>query len=67
MLVMTTLIRLEAGRTEAGGPTAPGREVRPPGESSAGTSAPGSAAEVISSSAEVQIHEEKVFAHLDEV
>jgi hypothetical protein len=48
MLVMTTLIRLEAGRTEAGGPTTPGKEV-------------------ISSSAEVQIHEEKVFAHLDEV
>jgi hypothetical protein len=36
------------------------------GESSVGTLAQGSAAEVISSSAEVDIHEEKVFVHLDE-
>jgi hypothetical protein len=59
MLAMATLIRLEAGRIEAGGLTTPAREVRPPGESSAGTSAQGS-------TAEVEIHEEKVFTHLDE-
>jgi hypothetical protein len=59
MLAMATLIRPEAGRIEADGLTAPAREVRPPGESSTGTSAQGSAAEV-------EIHEEKVFAHLDE-
>jgi hypothetical protein len=59
MLAMATLIHLEAGRIEAGGLTAPAREVRPPGESSAGTSAQGTAAEV-------EIHEEKMLAHLDE-
>jgi hypothetical protein len=37
MLVMTTLIRPEAGQIEADGLTAPAREVRLPGESSAGT------------------------------
>jgi hypothetical protein len=35
------------------------RELRPLGESSGGTSAQGS-------TVEVEIHEEKVFAHLDE-
>jgi hypothetical protein len=59
MLVMATLIHLEAGRIEAGGLTTLAREVRPPGESSAGTSAQGS-------TAEVEIHEEKVFTHLNE-
>jgi hypothetical protein len=38
--------------------TSPARGVRPPGESSIGTSAQGSVAEV-------EIHEEKVFTHLD--
>jgi hypothetical protein len=66
MLTMTTLIHPEAGRTEVGGPTAPAREVRPPRESSARTSAQGSTAEVISSNAEVEIHVEKVFTHLNE-
>jgi hypothetical protein len=59
MLTTTTLIHPEVGHTEAGGPTAPAREVRSPGESSAGTLAQGS-------TVEVEIHEEKVFAHLDE-
>jgi hypothetical protein len=45
MLVTAPLIRLEAGRTEAGDPTALVREVRPLGESSAGASAKGSAVE----------------------
>jgi hypothetical protein len=45
MLVTATLIRLEAGRTEPGGPTALVREVRPPGESSTGALAKGSTAE----------------------
>jgi hypothetical protein len=66
MLTTATLIRPETRQTETGGPIAPAREVRPPGESSVGTSAQGSVTEVISSSAEVEIHEEKVFAHLDE-
>jgi hypothetical protein len=66
MLVMRTLIRPEARQIEAGGLTAPAREVRSPGESSTATSTQGSAVEVISSSAEVEIHEEKVFTHLDE-
>jgi hypothetical protein len=44
----------------------PARELQPPGESSAGTSAQGSVAEVFSSSAELQLHEKKMFAHLDE-
>jgi hypothetical protein len=61
MLATTTLIC-----PEAGGPTTPAREVRSPGESSIGTSAQGSAVKVISSSAEVEIHEEKVFTHLDQ-
>jgi hypothetical protein len=59
MLMTATLICLEARQTEAGSPTAPAREVRPPGESSIGTSAQRSVAEV-------EIHKEKVFAHLDE-
>jgi hypothetical protein len=59
MLAMATLIHPKAGRTEAGGLTVPAREVRPPGETSAGTSAQGSVTEV-------EIQEEKVFAHLDE-
>jgi hypothetical protein len=59
MLVTATLIHPEAGRIEAAGLTAPAREVRPPGESSVGTLAQGS-------TAEVEIHEEKVFAHLHE-
>jgi hypothetical protein len=67
MLAMTTLIHLEAGQTEAGSPTTPAKEIRSPGESYVGTLAQGSAVEVISSSAEVEIHEEKVFTHLDEV
>jgi hypothetical protein len=66
MVTTTTLIPSEVGRTEAGGPIVPAREVRLPGESSAGTSTQGSMAEVISSSAEVEIHEENVFTHLDE-
>jgi hypothetical protein len=66
MLKTATLIHPEIGQTEAGGLIAPAREVRPPGESSVGTSAQGSATEVISSSTEAEIHEEKVFAHLDE-
>jgi hypothetical protein len=66
MLMTATLIHSEAGRTEASDPTAVARKVRPPGESSIGTSAQGSVAEVISSSVEVEIHEEKVFTHLDE-
>jgi hypothetical protein len=59
MLTTATLIHLEVGHTEAGSPTAPAREVRPPGESSTGASAQGSVAKV-------EIHEEKVFTHLDE-
>jgi hypothetical protein len=59
MLATATLIHPEAGRIEAGGLTAPAREFQPPGESFAGTSAQGIAAEV-------EIHEEKMFAHLDE-
>jgi hypothetical protein len=59
MLTTITLIHPEAGRIEAGGLTAPARKVRPLGESSAGTLAQGSAVEV-------EIHKEKVFAHLDE-
>jgi hypothetical protein len=59
MLTTTTLIRLKAGQIGAGGLTAPAREVRPPGESSIGTLAQGS-------TTEVENHEEKVFAHLDE-
>jgi hypothetical protein len=59
MLGTATLIRPEVGHTEAGGPTASAREVRPLGESSIGTLAPGSMAEV-------EIHEENVFTHLDE-
>jgi hypothetical protein len=51
MLAMATLIDLEAGRTEAGGPTALAKEVQMPWESSRGTSAQGSMAEV-------EIHEE---------
>jgi hypothetical protein len=66
MLTTATLIRSEAGRTGAGSLTALAMEARPPGETSAGTLAQGSTAEVISSTAEVQIHEEKVFAHLNE-
>jgi hypothetical protein len=58
ILATTTLIHLEVGHIEAGDPTVPAREVRLPGESSAGTSAPGSMAEV-------EIHEEKVFTHHD--
>jgi hypothetical protein len=65
MLVTVTLIHPKAGWTEAGGSTAPAREIRLLGESFARTLAKGSTAEVISSSSEVQIHE-KVFAHLDE-
>jgi hypothetical protein len=59
MLTMATLIHPEAERIEVGGLTALAREVRPPGESSVGTSAHGS-------TAEVEIHEVKVFTHLDE-
>jgi hypothetical protein len=59
MLVTATLIHPKAGRIEAGGSTTPAREVRPPGESSVGTSAQGS-------TMEVEIHKEKVFDHLDE-
>jgi hypothetical protein len=59
MLAMTTLICSEVGHTEAGSPTAPAREVRPPGESSVGTSAQ-------KSMAEVEINVENVFAHIDE-
>jgi hypothetical protein len=59
MLATATLIHPEAGRIEVGGLTTLAREVRPPRESSVGTSAQGSAMEV-------EIHEEKVFAHLDE-
>jgi hypothetical protein len=66
MLTTATLFRPKAGRTKTGGPTAPVREVRSLGESSAGTSTQGSMVEVILSSAEVEIHEEKVFAHHDE-
>jgi hypothetical protein len=58
LLATGTLIRPEVGQTKAGSPTAPAREVRPPGESSAGTLAQGFAKEV-------EIHEEKVFAHHD--
>jgi hypothetical protein len=54
MLTTATLIRPEASIL-----VAPAREVQLPGESSAGTSAQGS-------TAEVEIHEEKVFTHLDE-
>jgi hypothetical protein len=46
MLATTTLIRSEARRIEAGGLTTPAREVRPLGESYAGTSTQGSAVEV---------------------
>jgi hypothetical protein len=53
MLATAILICLEARRTETGGSTTPAREVRLPGEFSVGTLAQGSAAEVISSSAEV--------------
>jgi hypothetical protein len=60
-LTMATLIC-----PEAGGPTVPAREVRSLGESSARTLAQGSTTKVISFSVEVEIHEEKVFAHLDE-
>jgi hypothetical protein len=66
MLTMATLIHPEVRRTEAGGLTVPAREVPPPGESCTGTSTQGSATEVISSSPEVEIHEEKVFTHHDE-
>jgi hypothetical protein len=66
MLTMTTLIRPEARQTEASGPTVLSREVRSPGESFAETSTQGSVTKVISSGAEVEIHEEKVFTHLDE-
>jgi hypothetical protein len=59
MLATATLICPEVGHTEAGGPTAPAREVRPLGETFAGTSAQGSAAKM-------EIHEEKVFTHLNE-
>jgi hypothetical protein len=59
MLATATLIRSEVGHTEASGSTALAREVRPPGESSAGTLAHGFMAEV-------EIYEEKVFAHHDE-
>jgi transposase InsO family protein len=59
MLTTAALIRPEAERIEASGLTTLAREVRPPGESSAGTSAQ-------VSTVEVEIHEEKVFAHLDE-
>jgi hypothetical protein len=59
MLMMATLIRLEARQTEAGGLTMPAREVRLPRESSAGTWPQGFAAEL-------EIHDEKVFTHLHE-
>jgi hypothetical protein len=59
MPTTATLIHPEVGHTEAGSPTAPAREVRRPGESSVGTSAQ-------ESMVEVEIHEEKVFTHLDE-
>jgi hypothetical protein len=60
MLVMATLIHPEAGRIEADGLTAPAREVRLPWESFAGTLDQGS-------TTKVEIHEEKVFTHLDEL
>jgi hypothetical protein len=59
MPTTATLIHPEVGHIEAGSPTTPAREVRLRGESSVGTSAQ-------ESMAEVEIHEEKVFTHLDE-
>jgi hypothetical protein len=59
MLVTATLIRSEARQIEAGGLTAPAREVQSLGESSVGTLAQGFVAGV-------EIHKEKVFTHLDE-
>jgi hypothetical protein len=59
MLMTATLIRSKPGRIEPSGPTAPARVVRLPGESSTGTLAQGSMEEV-------EMHEEKVFTHLDE-
>jgi hypothetical protein len=46
MLATATLIHPEAGQTEAGGLTAPIREVQLPRESFAGTKAQGSMVEV---------------------